>query len=303
MKNFPTLVLGQRRWLNIAEKFDYPSFLPQAAPRPANYLLKNGEWSQETVYDQEAGIFISPDLYLDLVNYTTDLMTFAEAERFCVEKQVQLPKLCELYYLQHISKTHHINCAFYRINMYPVPDKVFSSCWYEEVSETTKQNEKRRLLVIKSRSGVQAKSLVINHGEAMVLANGNLLVKDQGECYVHEDYKLLAVDQGLQLLSGADKYVFALKGLELSYLGDHPQYAAEDALLVSGKALQIYNGELVEFAKGLHSLGGQGKALVGAVWGDSFYGGGEQYINERTYYTYEKNDQGMYVQTDEKYYT
>lgn len=136
-------------------------------PQAGYYLLKNGSWSCSTVYDQEAGIFVNPNLYLKL-----DMPADAfNAKQTCVYLKACDMQIPEYFDLRQIAKViPEINDALTAVGMadFALPDDVLEACWCKESLDNAYDNcisndsIKKRILSVGHQTNVNANYLVLD---------------------------------------------------------------------------------------------------------------------------------------------
>jgi hypothetical protein len=116
----------------------------QTYPLVGWYRLKNEQISQPTVYDEEKGVFVTPNLCLD-THIPTKAVTHAEAVAYCKFYDLTLPTVEDLERIARNASS--LNAALKAINLSGViPEDGFESvdsqCWTEEkMSQTEKEGD------------------------------------------------------------------------------------------------------------------------------------------------------------------
>ena len=137
-------------------------------PKAGCYLLKNGSWSYSTVYDQEAGIFVNPNLYLKLDLPEAELF---DAEQTCVYLKARSMQIPEFFDLRQIAKAvSEINNAFKAIGMsrFGLPENVLKNCWCKESLDEALGNDagknpvKKRILFVGHQENVDVRYLILD---------------------------------------------------------------------------------------------------------------------------------------------
>lgn len=135
-------------------------------PQPGHYLLKNGICSKSTVYDQEAGIFASANLYISL-DMPKEPFTPEQAMVYLKAYEARLP---EYFALRQIAKAApEINKALTAVGMqdFLLPENVLDDCWCQESLDQAFQNsedgktEEKRVLLIGCQPNVNDKCLIV----------------------------------------------------------------------------------------------------------------------------------------------
>ncbi len=129
-------------------------------PKPGNYLLKNGSTSSHTVFDEEAGIYFTPNLYLNLIAFSkTPNKKFVarDVEGWCNIQEVQLPTLEELTALQQQVKAVNSSLCDAGMGDFLLQADLVSQCWYQEILQNPqKAKETRRIIPIGCKENVSA---------------------------------------------------------------------------------------------------------------------------------------------------
>ena len=136
-------------------------------PEPGHYLLKSGEESAFSVYDQEAGIFINANWYIKL-DLPKDPFTLEQTRVYLKAYEAQLP---EYFALRQIAKARtEINNALTAVGMqdFLLPENVLEECWCKESLDMAFQNdetgnaEQKRVLPVGYQHNVDDKCLLLD---------------------------------------------------------------------------------------------------------------------------------------------
>lgn len=119
-------------------------------PQPGNFLLKNGSYSKGVVYNEEAGIYFAPNLYLDLValnEATEEKLIALHAEGWCGVKKIIIPTLNELTALQ--TQVSAVNSSLCDVGMrkFLLPSDLINQFWYQEILHKPQEAEKKRRII------------------------------------------------------------------------------------------------------------------------------------------------------------
>lgn len=133
----------------VSEKM-LKQFQNKAYPQPGDFLLKNGEYAKSTVYDQEAGIYFAPNLYLDLVGLNDipkDKLIALHAEGWCGAKKILIPTLDELAALQ--TQVSAVNSSLCDVGMrkFLLPSNLVDQYWYQEILHNPQEKDKTRKVI------------------------------------------------------------------------------------------------------------------------------------------------------------
>ena len=125
-------------------------------PQAGQYLLKNGSCSPVTVFNQETGIFVNPNLYLSLELPPAPL-TAEQTDVFCKAYGVRIPEYFELRQIAKASEA--LNRALDAVGMadFRLPDDVIAGCWcYESMSRALEDDDvsPRRVLLVGKKDNV-----------------------------------------------------------------------------------------------------------------------------------------------------
>lgn len=150
--------------LSMTEFSDYISG-KMKLPKAGDYLLKNGSFSTETVYDQEWGIYLNENVYLGLSGMLKEPLTLQEAQVVCCANDFLMPSKEQL----ELFETHllQVNVALAKIGMgmYSVPADVLQNCWYRELlndsSGMANPSERRRLLMFGEKANITENYLIL----------------------------------------------------------------------------------------------------------------------------------------------
>lgn len=136
-------------------------------PCPGNYLLKNGYCSRQTVYNQEAGIFVNPNLAIKL-EMPKRAFTAEQAEVYLKANEQRLP---EYFALRQVEKVvPQVNKSLEAIGMkdYALPEDVVNGFWCVENfakavdnADNGEEPEKKRLLFINHQNNVDDRFLLV----------------------------------------------------------------------------------------------------------------------------------------------
>ena len=149
-------------------RFAFETYLDNKStyPNPGHYLLKNGKFSESTVYDQEAGIFVNANLYIKL-DMPKAPLTVEQAMVYLKAYEAQLP---EYFDLRQIAKVvPEINKALTNVGMtdFLLPEDVVEECWCKESLDKAFQNsesgdtEEKRVLLVGHQGNVNNNCLII----------------------------------------------------------------------------------------------------------------------------------------------
>lgn len=133
------------------------SYLDGYCPQPGNYLLKNGNVSPHPVYDQESGIYYTPNDYIDLVAISNCQlqMTAAEAKLWCKMNNYILPTPQELQKIEpHLKTVNGAMCEIYMNNQL-LPENYLQTCWNSEnVNEDDDEKVSKRLVILGHKDNI-----------------------------------------------------------------------------------------------------------------------------------------------------
>lgn len=144
-------------------------------PKAGDYLLKNGNFSPVTVYDQEWGIYLNENVYI-LLDMLKAPLTVSEANVVCSARDYKMPTQAQLELLE--TKLPEVNKALKAVGMddFCIPADVLQSCWYREMPElangTFDPSTKRRLLVFGEKPNISENYLILQR--LMTLMNISL---------------------------------------------------------------------------------------------------------------------------------
>ncbi len=145
-EDFP--IIAQALQVNL---FHFFSYLKDRShyPLPGNYLLKNGQRSDHTVYDQEAGIYVNAETFINL-NMPQQLLTAEEAMVYCKAYGQMPPSYFELRQMKEHREKINLSLAKVGMKDFAVPQNTLEECWCKEslmqASEHKKTKPKRLFL-------------------------------------------------------------------------------------------------------------------------------------------------------------
>lgn len=215
---------GPIDWLDASSSTGYAAqAMAKGEYSGGAYLLKNGEVSEETVYNQEAGVLINHDLYVPLAKQPKQKLTAVEAETYAQIEGMEIPSLEDLVRLSW--SYANVNKALDRIGCgwMCTEAPLFSNLWYKGAIAGAKEDgEKRQLLFIK-----KAKTGIIHEynfvfDEASKVAG---IIVDHREVYLWKNRMFLPADLHLAaVLSGScllccEAYWFRYARGRLSFVG------------------------------------------------------------------------------------
>lgn len=308
-------MLEHMRWLGITADEDY-NRIRTLIPRAGHYLFHDGRAVEYTEYEQEKGIFIDQEKYLNVENMPQELMTAEEVMNFCADHNVEVPFLADLLPLkrsyQGVKMIDVVNRSLRRIrpNVKLLSDPL-NSCWYRERLNSAEPEEKRGLIIVNNIHGIQSSpSIIIDDGVAIVSPYGDLMLQTR-DGYEFDNFEVWFTFQGTVFLLASTtidteehdgafydcKYLFSLKDDCLTYLGKNPRRFENDVFSCSGGTFQMYDGRLLKLLDDGGYLNRDENRLVVYVPGMNGYFGGEQWIREETYYYLEKVE-GVYQLVD-----
>ncbi len=133
-------------------------YLNKEYPQPGDFLLKDGSYQNGTKYNEEAGIYFSPNLYLNLIAFSkTPNKKFVarDVEGWCNIQEVQLPTLEELTTLQQQVKAVNSSLCDAGMGDFLLQADLISQCWYQEILHNPqKAKETRRIIPIGCKENV-----------------------------------------------------------------------------------------------------------------------------------------------------
>lgn len=132
-------------------------------PQAGQYLLKNGSVSSTTVFNQENGIFVNPNLYLSLEMPQSPL-TAEQTKVYCKAYNVRIPEYFELRQIE--KEAEKLNQALSAVGMdsFKLPENILTNCWCQEGMEKSLENEDttpRRVLLVGKQNNVPDLYIVI----------------------------------------------------------------------------------------------------------------------------------------------
>lgn len=156
VSDYKSLFNALRDLAGVSEEA-FNQYLAGKYPHPGNYFLKDGSYSKTVRYNCEAGIYFTPNLYVDLValsNWKKNLNATHTAA-WCEMNDYRIPALEELQLLQPQIGT--VNTALCDVNMrsHMLTADFINECWYQENLEEYKDSpETKRLLVIRKKDNL-----------------------------------------------------------------------------------------------------------------------------------------------------
>ncbi len=141
------------------------NYLDGNCPQPGNYLLKDGSCSVKPVYDQESGIYFTPNHYIDLVALSNcpKRLSAAEAKLWCKMNDYTLPSAKDLERIAPVLKA--INGALCDVDMTELllPADYLQEFWDADSVRQSQDNDEKRLLILGYKANVP--EIVIFMGE------------------------------------------------------------------------------------------------------------------------------------------
>lgn len=284
---------------------------PAVFPAKGNFLLKDGNCSPHSVYNKEAGIFITPDLYVQIEHMTPQALSAAGAAGYCKAFDVEIPDAYEILQLQNALQ--EVNASLEAVGMRgcKLPDNIFDVVWYKEIVNSAEENLLRRVVVIKSKGNLlhpavefcrnytYINDVCCESSSVMLIDDSEVYIKRGGN-YVPGKLELLASSGNLDLLE-CNGELFEKTGLDFYHVGSIAAYA-RDVIVVDGKAYQIKEGTLQvfhEFGCCCSQFDNEGRFLIHNYVDEKFPDG--QSWNESDDYIYEKDESGCYVLIDHQH--
>ena len=279
--------------------------LLQSSRCKGSYLLKNGEISVRTVYNQEWGIFIDEHLYIPL-KMTKQLLTAHEAEVYYRSMGEQMPDLYQIVRLK--LAVEEVNSSLKKIGMqdFVFPEDILHNVWYEEALKDAKSGEMRRCIVISGYPNYQKPSYQ-QIGKDCLLFDDTIFYQRTKECYEPVSPVLKFNWSGIDFLcaevAGTDYNFYRGKDLKLVYLGSGTKIdLVDNEVLVTARCLyQNLEGKLYEVCSlddnASYSRCKDTGQIVITVPGEYILDGIlECAWNDKTYF--QKNENGLFVKVN-----
>ncbi len=276
--------------------------LLQSSKCKGSYLLKNGEISAQTVYNQEWGIFIDEHLYIPL-KMTKQLLTAHEAEVYYHSLGEQMPDLYQI--VRFKLAVEDVNASLTRIGMqdFVFPEDILHNVWYEEALKEAKSGEMRRCVVISGYPDYQKPSYQQIDEDYLLFADTILYCRTE-ECYEPVSPVLKFNWSGIDFLCAeiAEKNYNFYRGkdLKLVYLGRGTVIdLVDNELLVTGRSLyQNFEGKLYEVCSlddntSYSRCNNTGQIVITTSHEYVLDGILESAWNIKTYF--QKNEEGLFV--------
>lgn len=210
------------------------------------YLLKDGSVSWPTVYDQEKGILLNGNLYLDL-NISAKKFSFDEAKALYSALGEKTPDLYQLICLQNAVSA--VNNSLKAVGMADcvLPDNVLESVWCEDYLKKPSPDEKR-CVIIRSVGDDIEPYYDCPTEDSLILGCTQFFIKD-GISYKQCDFILLCNWKGLDFLAveeNKDTFYFYRTNLQIHYLGKdcRIEILSDDLIKINDDVYQNRYGDL-----------------------------------------------------------
>lgn len=263
-----------------------------------SYLLKNGNMSEIPVYDQEAGIFITSALCLDLIDrcQTTKALSAYAAKKIYRAARRALPTQKQLWQLQ--MAVEEVNEALKKIGMwnYLLPTNVMDHVWCRETIRQKNAGTKRLLYFNEIAKRKYPEVALLGHD--LVLYDKKQLFRTESRCK-RVNFRCIGSYGDMLLLQTENvPYLFAFSAGSLRYLGSSPHRLGPELIVCDEAAYQLWKGTLFEVVKsaGCYKLVDD---VLSLTIRDEYYGGGEQYCLDVTVFSFRKDEEGKYVKCSE----
>ena len=147
-------------------RYDFGSYKQKEKPIHAgDYLLKDGTHSEHTVYDQELGIYINMNQYLELDMPQQDL-SMEQVSIYLKMKQKNLPDYFDLRQVEKVVPLINKSLAAVGMKDYALPEDVVGNVWCVEnfaaEKEKGQEETKKRLLLIGQKNNVDNRYLLLD---------------------------------------------------------------------------------------------------------------------------------------------
>lgn len=314
MSNNNQKAFSQGAWYGAVKTEEFSIDAKSIEPRAGFYHFKDGQARENTIFNEEDGIFIDPNYY-----YALDSSLENQTALQAVTQS--LPTLYQLLHLQNA-----VEIVNYRLNSLSRSAQTFSSniintCWFQECEKIlgiqsslnkmtasedkmlpspqgTPETETRRVISIKSFNTFEPCP------EAHIYAGGECILFGKDEIYTlqPDGYRLANVQmygtiENIDILtvrSLQNTFAFYRKDGQLYYMGASPRHMS-DLIICSAAIYQICRDQVHKIFEGSST----GFKIVDNELTfknyDQEYLGGEQTYHCNNKYSYVKGADGVYA--------